>query len=111
MTRIAKLVLVGAALMALGGCVYEDEYAYGGHGHIGTYEKRAGADCWYDGFYGPVYDGHWGEGGYYFAKAKGEPYQLDRDGHFRRVGGPGFGIHIGGGVAVSGGVDVGVGVH
>lgn len=65
---LAAPLLIGVAACADDGYVgvrsaYYDPYPYYG---------------WYDGYYGPIYDGYWGTDGFFYYRSG------DRDRHFRR---------------------------
>jgi hypothetical protein len=66
-----RLALVVAAAIGLGAC--ESDF------HHGLFARAdvAYADGYYDDFYGPFYDGYWGDGDVFY-------YRAARDGDFRR---------------------------
>jgi hypothetical protein len=76
-TRIALLGLALAAL-PLSGCVTDDGYGVG----WSSYPYSG----WYDGAYGPIYDGYWGlDGLFYYRSGPGDrSYRRDDRQHFRR---------------------------
>lgn len=88
MKRIILALTFGAACAGLGACA-EDGYYYGPHDHYYSHRPVA-YDGWYDGYYGPIYDGYWGDGGFYYSTGEGRPYVLDRDGHFGHEGREGW---------------------
>jgi hypothetical protein len=48
-------------------------------------------DAFYDGHYGPFYNGYWSkEGAFFFSTGPGRPYVRDDGGHFRRLNSDGF---------------------
>jgi hypothetical protein len=49
-----------------------------------------GYDAWYDGGYGPYYDGYWQGDVYWYSPGRGRPYVRDDNHHFRRDRGTGF---------------------
>ncbi|MBS0482751.1 MAG: hypothetical protein JSR96_11505 [Proteobacteria bacterium] len=82
---IKPVMLAGLMLAAvpLAGCAsngygYSQPYAYSGY----SYPRSYG---WYDGYYGSVYDGYWGQGGYYYYRTHDrDRWQRDNDHHFRQ---------------------------
>ncbi|MBI1198805.1 MAG: hypothetical protein GC203_13170 [Phenylobacterium sp.] len=79
-----RLVIALGAVALLGGCA--SDMGYGG--------RTRGYDAWYDGAYGPYYDGYWRGDVFWYSPARGRPYVRDDGRHFRRDGGPGFhGVH------------------
>lgn len=86
MKRVLIALSFGAACIGLSACA--DDY-YGPHRY--AYEHGpVGYDGYYDNFYGPVYDGYWGDDGFYYSTGDGRPYVRDDGGHFRHEGGSGF---------------------
>ncbi|HKT86104.1 MAG TPA: hypothetical protein VJQ77_08475 [Novosphingobium sp.] len=71
--RSWKILLAAPLLVGLAGCV-EDGYA----GVQSAYYDPYPYNGWYDGFYGPIYDGYWGDDGFFYYRA------TDRDRHFHR---------------------------
>jgi hypothetical protein len=52
-------------------------------------------DAYYDGFYGPAFDGYWAGGAFYYRRDPDHPYVRDLGGHFRLGPAPGFhGMHF-----------------
>ncbi len=80
--RLITLALAAAAPLALGGCAYGYGYTgvdvgYGGYGYPGYGYGYDPYDVWYDGYYGPFYNGYWGTDGFFY-------YQLYNDRHWYR---------------------------
>lgn len=70
-----KFLLGAGAALTLAGCAGP---AYVGGGVVAY-------DGFYDNYYGPIYDGYWGDGGVFFYRSGPHGrYIRDRDGHFRR---------------------------
>ena len=65
MTRLS-LIIAAPIVLALGGCV-TDGYGYGGVGL--AYGDAYPYDGWYDGYYGPLHDGYWGNNGYFYYRS------------------------------------------
>ena len=91
----ARLTLLAASLasLPLAGCM-DSGYGVGlgvGYGSGGYYPADYGYGAypyngWYDGYYGPIYDGYWGNDGYFYYRSndRDRDYRRgDRD-HFRR---------------------------
>lgn len=85
-SRLARPVVTGlllaVAAAGLSGCA-DDTYGVGyGYG----YGPGAGWDYsgYYDGYYGPIYDGYWGDDGAFYYRNR------DDDHHFHRGGGGHF---------------------
>lgn len=86
MKRSIVLAAACAAFLPLAGCAdgfglgmgatYPADYAYGAYPY----------DGWYDGYYGSIYDGYWGNDGYFYYRLnKGERnYRRGEAAHFRR---------------------------
>lgn len=78
--RSLMLAPLALAVLPLSGCA--DDYGYH-RGYVG-YRAYPVYYGWYDGFYGPVYDGYWGEGGYYYYRMnRHDRWRRDDDRHFR----------------------------
>ncbi len=89
-----KRAVIGLlAALSLAGC-----YAGPGYGP-GPGPGAVGYDAFYDGAYGPFYDGYWGDGGvFFYRRGPNGPWVRDVGGHFHRGPGPGFsGVHFHGG--------------
>lgn len=81
MNRILAATLLAAITLPLGACT--DDYAYGGRV---AYGSTYAYDGYYDGYYGPIHDGYWGNDGYfYYRRGDGDRAYIrgDHD-HFRR---------------------------
>jgi len=98
--KLPLILAAGAALVMLAGCEtgpYGPGPGY--YGPVGDIEY----DGWYDGFYGPVYDGYWRGGHFWYRDAEGHPFRRDTANHFaHEAHGPSFQhihgtAHIGGG--------------
>lgn len=97
MTRAMMLagLVVGSA--ALAGCASD----YGRYGYYGGYDYGYSRPSysrsyypssygWYDGYYGRVHSGYWGQGGiYYYRTHERDRWRRDDGRHFRRGDGPG----------------------
>jgi hypothetical protein len=85
-----RFTIVGLAiagmLLVLPACA-SDGHGFGG----GVY------DAYYDGAYGPCYDGYWGDdGAFYYRGGPGRAFSRDGGGHFQHGPGAGFhGMHAG----------------
>lgn len=71
--RRTTILACSALLMGLSGCA-TDGY-YGADVGWGSPYPYYG---WYDGYYGPIYDGYWGSDGYFYYRVS------DHDRHFHR---------------------------
>jgi hypothetical protein len=81
------LIALGAAGLAMTVSACAD-YGYGPH--RGGPEAMA-YDGYYDDFYGPFYDGYWGDdGAFWYTLGEGRPFVRDEHGHFRHDGPQGF---------------------
>lgn len=69
----SKLLIAAPLLLGLSACA--DNGYYGAR--VGVYDPYPYYG-WYDGFYGPIYDGYWGSDGFFYYRSS------DRDRHFRR---------------------------
>jgi hypothetical protein len=78
---LAAVVSVGALLA---GCASGPYYG------PGPGPVAVGYDGYYDGFYGPVYDGYWRGGHFWWRDAAGHPFRRDNAGHFSHEGRTGF---------------------
>jgi len=79
MRRVMTFALLAVASVPLAACA-------GGYGvGVGYASGPYGYDGWYDGAYGPIYDGYWGDDGYfYYRHGEGEGAFVRGDpGHFR----------------------------
>jgi len=78
--KFLSILAAGAALAALSACNegYGTEVGWGPSGYA--------YDGWYDGYYGPVYEGYWGDdGGFWYRGNAGDHHWRRGDGtHFRR---------------------------
>jgi len=75
------LGLLALCTVPLAGCA--DDYAYGGGVAYGP--GPYAYDGWYDGYYGPIYDGYWGSDNYFYYRRGGgdRAYIRGDGGHFR----------------------------
>lgn len=71
------MISLGLAL-GLSACA---TYGDNGYGYGGGYAYNG----YYDNYYGPVYDGYWGDGDlFYYRTVRNGPYLRDDSRHFRR---------------------------
>jgi len=100
MNRFLLALSAAAACAGLGACV-DDNY-YPRQAADFYVHHPVAYDGYYDDFYGNVYDGYWGDEGFYYSMGEGQPFAVDRANHFRHEdGGQGFhafhgGVHSGG---------------
>jgi hypothetical protein len=93
-----RRLILGAVAAAglLAGCAgdYYGPGAYGpGPGYYGAgpgFGVAVGYDGYYDGFYGPIYDGYWRGGYFYWRDRRGRSFRRDNGRHFRRDPAQGF---------------------
>lgn len=78
--RAITLLVCSAALAGLSGCATDGYYGEGYYGSSFDYGSPYAYNGWYDGYYGPIYDGYWGRDGYFYYRTS------DRDRNFRRGG-------------------------
>jgi hypothetical protein len=84
--------------LALAGCYVGPGYGPGPGPAPGYGVASVNYDAYYDGFYGPAFDGYWAGGVFYYRHDANHPYVRDDAGHFRRAPAPGFnGVHVHGG--------------
>jgi hypothetical protein len=82
--KIGYILGATAALVLVAGCA-DDYYGPGpGYGPVVEY------DGYYDGYYGPVYDGYWRGGAFWYRSGEGGQWQRGDRAHFRRSSAPGF---------------------
>ncbi len=95
MNRFLLALSVGAVCAGLGACANENYYP---RQTADFYIHHPVAyDGYYDDFYGNVYDGYWGDEGFYYTMGENQPFLVDRANHFRREdGGQGFHAFHGG---------------
>lgn len=86
MLRSAMMAGLVLAAVPLAGCAdgyYGDRYGYGRPYHSSSYHPRSYG--WYDGYYGAIYRGYWGRGGFYYYRLHARDHWRRDDGrHFRR---------------------------
>lgn len=96
MTKAMMLAGLVAGSAALAGCANDyGRYGYGGYDY--GYARPAysssyypGSYGWYDGYYGRVHSGYWGQGGvYYYRMSPRDQWRRDDARHFRRGERPG----------------------
>lgn len=76
---LCALVLAG---VPLAGCVTDDYY--GGSSYYGSRYYGSHSAPWYDNHYGSIYDGYWGDGGYYHYRLNNrDRWRRDDGRHFR----------------------------
>lgn len=89
--KMSKSLVFGtaaAALTMLAGCA-SDYSGYNGYGY--TVAAGYGVPVYYDGFYGPYWNGYWTPDGHFqFALGPGRLYRPDYGGHFSNVASVGF---------------------
>jgi hypothetical protein len=74
-------LLVAVAATALSACATEVAYGPG----PGYPVAAVGWDGYYDDYYGPFYDGYWGEdGGFYYRSGPHAGWNKDTGGHFTK---------------------------
>lgn len=81
-----RLILIAAATLPLAACATDDYYGGRGYASIGYSDGYYPYSGYYDGFYGPVYDGYWGADDYFYYRSAPTARAYirgDRD-HFRR---------------------------
>lgn len=80
MKKLASVALVAAAAVSMTACAdtygHHDRYAYAGDGVY--------ADGYYDGFYGTVDTGYWGDDGAFMYRGSDRQFHRDDSGHFRK---------------------------
>lgn len=76
--RGITLLVCSAALAGLSGCASDGYYGADlGYGYGSPYTY----DGWYDGYYGPIYDGYWGSDGYFYYRTSDRDRDFHRGGH------------------------------
>ena len=89
-----KIILVSSVAAALlCGCAEGYGYGYGGPAVVAY-------DGYYDDYYGPIYDGYWEGGVFFYRNNEGEGFRRGDAQHFRHQASTGF-HHIGGTAHVS----------
>lgn len=90
MKRLVIALVASVMPVVVGGCAT----GYDGYGG-GPYAFNG----YYDDFYGPVYDGYWGNDGFFYYRGGAGERRFRRGdaAHFRRDGAPGGGFHSFGG--------------
>lgn len=83
MKKTIALVMLTLSTVPLAACVDD---GYGGVGVASYGPGPYSYDGWYDGYYGPIYDGYWGSDNYfYYRHGNGDRGYMRGDrGHFRR---------------------------
>jgi hypothetical protein len=95
MKRFFNLLATPLALVSagtLGGCV-TDGYGHGGYSVGIGYADAYPYDGYYDGFYGSVYDGYWGNDGYFYYRGNANDRRFRRGDHAHFGRQPGNGGH------------------
>lgn len=96
--KLHHLLFAGAAVAMLAGCADYGDYAdtgYPGDTAYIDYGYGPAADVafdgWYDGFYGPIYDGYW-DNDVFFYRTSPDATRFSRGDvtHFRHDAAPGF---------------------
>lgn len=89
-----KLILGAVASVGLlAGCAGGPGYYAGGPGYYGPgpgVDVAIGYDGYYDGFYGPIYDGYWRGNAFFWRDRDGGRWRRDDGRHFRREAATGF---------------------
>ena len=87
--KFSKVLLVSSALVLFGGCA-----VYGGPGGGGVVVGPVADidyDAYYDGYYGPIYDGYWGDDGVFiYQTSEGAGWRRADATHFRHDTASGF---------------------
>ena len=79
-----KIILVSSVAAALlCGCAEGYGYGYGGPAVVAY-------DGYYDDYYGPIYDGYWDSGAFYYRNHEGEGFRRDDGQHFRHAASTGY---------------------
>lgn len=85
--KVGQILGATAALVLVAGCAG----GYYGGSDFGYYGPDTEFDGYYDGAYGPIYDGYWGHGGaFYYRSSAGGTWNRGETAHFRRAAAPGF---------------------
>lgn len=88
MSKSLVFGVAAAALAMLPGGAYAD-YDYNGYGY--TAAAGYSVPVYYDGFYGPYWDGYWTPAGEFrFSLGPGRTFRPDLSGHFSSVASAGF---------------------
>jgi hypothetical protein len=83
MNSRAFLIGAAAAAILLSGCAYS--------GYSAGVDVGYAVPAYYEGFYGPYWDGYWGpDGFFYFYDVDGHRYRRDDHDHFRHNAAPGY---------------------
>jgi hypothetical protein len=95
--KIQHVLIAGAAAGMLAACAdYDTDYGpdYYSADYYGAPSAYYGADVdfdgYYDGYYGPVYDGYWNTGAFYYRTSPSTGFVRGSADHFRRTATPGF---------------------
>jgi hypothetical protein len=84
--RLSKVLIVSVAAALFAGCA-DYSVGYYGPGPVADIEY----DGYYDGYYGQIYDGYWGDNGVFFYRTgEGGRWSRGDTTHFRRDAAPGF---------------------
>ena len=87
--KIRQLMFAGAAVVVLAGCADYGVGYYGGGGYYGPVAD-VDYDGYYDGFYGPVYEGYWNNNVFFYRNGDNDRWRRGDATHFRREAAPGF---------------------
>jgi hypothetical protein len=82
--KIRQVLVAGAAVMMMAGCA-DYGVGYYGPGPVAAVDY----DGYYDGYYGPIYDGYWNGGSFYYRTRAGGHWRKGGN-HFRRTESAGF---------------------
>jgi hypothetical protein len=83
--KLAHLLGASAALVLIAGCADYGATFYG-PGPMADVEY----DGYYDGAYGTIYDGYWGDNGFYYRTSQNDRYRRADATHFRHDSAPGY---------------------
>lgn len=92
--KLHHFLFAGAAVAMLAGCADFADTGY--YGDTAYYDDGYGPpadiayDGWYDGFYGPIYDGYWNNDVFFFRTGDNDRFQAGDASHFRHSAAPGF---------------------
>jgi hypothetical protein len=95
--KVQHALIASAAGLLLAGCA---DYGYGPDYYSADYYGAPAAyygpgvdidfDGFYDGYYGPIYDGYWNSGAFYYRSSPDAGYVRGNTAHFRHTAAPGF---------------------
>lgn len=87
MKKLLLALCATVPALSLGACATDYGYGYGPSYYGGPYSYAG----YYDGFYGPIYDGYWGNDNYFYYRGGigDRAYRRGDHAHFSRSGGGG----------------------